>query len=58
MHMPPPAPHAWFDEVTHRPLEQQPVQLVPPQLHAPLVQACPGAHDEQAFPDDPHVVAD
>jgi hypothetical protein len=34
---------------------QQPVHAVPPQVHAPLVQACPAAHFPQALPPAPHL---
>jgi len=53
-HVPPPAPQAWFVDATHVPLEQQPVHVVPPQLHAPAVHACPVAQVPQALPPEPH----
>jgi hypothetical protein len=50
---PPPAPHVLSDEGTHWPLEQQPEHVLPPQLQAPFVHACPDAHMAQAFPPVP-----
>jgi len=50
---PPPAPQVLSVEPTHCPLEQQPAQVMPPQLQAPLVHACPAAHVEHAFPPVP-----
>lgn len=56
-HVPPPRPHAVFDGVVlHTPLAQQPLQDVPPQLHAPPLQAWPPAHDPHAFPANPHAL--
>jgi hypothetical protein len=42
--------------VSHVPFEQHPLHDVPPQLHAPLLHACPEAHIPQALPPDPHAV--
>jgi hypothetical protein len=54
---PPPAPQlvavGW---VLQTPSAQQPAQAPPPQLQAPLVQACPVAHLAQALPLEPHAI--
>ena len=53
---PPPAPQVSSVDDTHCPLEQHPVQVVPPQLQAPLVHAWPAAHIAHSFPPEPQVV--
>lgn len=57
-HWPPLAPHCPEDAVTHWPLAQQPLQLMLPQLQAPLLQVWPDAHMPQALPAEPHAVVD
>ena len=42
----------------HWPLAQQPLQLMLPQLQAPLLQVWPDAHMPQALPAEPHAVVD
>ena len=44
--------------MTHWPLAQQPLQLMLPQLQAPLLHVCPDAHIPQALPAEPHAVVD
>jgi hypothetical protein len=51
---PPFAPQWALLAVTHCPLEQQPPQLVPPQLQAPELQLWPLAQVPQARPFEPH----
>jgi hypothetical protein len=59
VHTPPFAPHAVFDTVTHTPsLEQQPLQLVPPQVHDPLLQAWSVAQTPHALPSEPQALVD
>jgi hypothetical protein len=57
-HAPPETPQALLDDVTHVPLEQQPLQLVPPQVHAPPLHDWPDVHSPQASPADPHADVD
>ena len=57
-HWPPLAPHCPAEAVTHWPLAQQPLQLMLPQLQAPLLHVWPDAHMPQALPAEPHAVAD
>jgi hypothetical protein len=57
-HWPPLAPHCPAEAVTHWPLAQQPLQLMLPQLQAPLLQVWPEAHMPQALPAEPHDVVD
>jgi hypothetical protein len=57
-HWPPLAPHWDAEAVTHWPLAQQPLQLMLPQLQAPLLQVWPDAHVPQALPAEPHAVVD
>jgi hypothetical protein len=56
-HWPPLTPQLVFDEAWHTPFEQQPAQLVLPQLHAPLLHVCPVEHVPHALPDAPHAAA-
>jgi hypothetical protein len=56
--VPPLAPQAAVDAVTHWPAEQQPAQLAPPQLHAPPVQAWPLPQAPQALPPLPQALVD
>ena len=57
-HCPPLAPHAVADAVMQVPFAQQPLQLMLPQLHAPLLHVCPDAHMPHALPADPQTVVD
>jgi len=57
-HCPPLAPHAVADAVMQVPFAQQPLQLMLPQLHAPLLHVCPDAHMPHALPADPQAVVD
>jgi hypothetical protein len=57
-HCTPPTPHVALDDVWQVPFEQQPVQDVLPQLHAPLLHVCPAVHDPHALPAEPHVAVD
>jgi hypothetical protein len=57
-HAPPPRPQVALDELTHVPFEQQPLQLVPPHVHAPPLQACPAVHLPHVLPPDPQAIAD
>lgn len=54
--VPPLAPQAVFEAVTQAPFEQQPAQLAPPQLQAPLLQAWPEAQVPQAAPFEPQAL--
>lgn len=47
------APQWAFVAVTHWPLEQQPLQTVPPQLQAPALQVWPDAQVPQVLPPEP-----
>ena len=44
--------------MTHCPLEQQPVQLPPPQVQAPLLHAWPAEQAPHALPPEPQALAD
>jgi hypothetical protein len=57
-HSPPATPHVAFDEATHLPFEQQPLQLVPPQLQTPFSHDSPVPQPAQAFPFLPHELLD
>lgn len=50
------APQLSCPEVWHWPFAQQPPQLVPPQLQAPLVHAWPDPHVPQLAPFEPHAL--
>jgi hypothetical protein len=56
--VPPLAPQAVVDAVTQAPLEQQPLQLAPPQLQAPLSHVWPEPHVPQALPPEPQAPVD
>jgi len=43
-----------LDAVTHWPLEQQPVHVMPPHVHDPPLQVWPLAHTPHALPPVPH----
>jgi hypothetical protein len=57
-HRPPLTPQVVFEDATHDPLLQQPLQLLPPQVHAPPEHPWLGAHIPHALPWDPHALTD
>ena len=56
--VPPLAPQAVVEAVTQLPFEQQPLQLAPPQLQAPLLHVWPEPQVPQALPPEPQAAVD
>jgi hypothetical protein len=56
--VPPLAPQAVVEAVTQAPFEQQPLQLAPPQLQAPLLHVWPEPQVPQALPPEPQAAVD